>query len=151
MKLTRISAIVMCLSMTGCATFANLVGQNAPKTATSSYVEAISLSDADIVARDMADFLSNQFASAKTTIELEPMNNEFHARLLAHLKSRGFGIVETGPELGATGLRYAVTQLDEGIILRMKYQGKEASQFYPRRQGGTLALNNVYTVREAAK
>lgn len=140
----KISILLMCLMTGGCATLTNFQNK-----VNSSYVGAISTADAGEVTKDMAQFLADQLPPAKTTIELEPIKSPLHDMLLEQLTGKGFGVVAQ-PE-GAIALRYAVTQLDAGVLVRMKFQGKEASRFYDRTNTGSLSFNNSFAIREAAK
>jgi hypothetical protein len=73
--------------------------------------------------------------------------------LLDQLARKGFGIVESMPQTGQqeVQLRYLVTRLDRGLLVRLRYQDKEASRFYDRTVDGRLSLRTGYTIREAAK
>lgn len=140
-------AVMVCLSLTsGCATFPQVFKQTAART---NYVAPeVNRDEAEKIARDMARFLSVQLPPAKTTIELDPSSTSFHDILFNELVWRGFGVVEHAED-DAVQLRYFVTILDAGIVVRMKYSQQVAGRFYNRKAGQLLA--NAYVVREVTK
>lgn len=147
----RKTVLAMCLalSFSGCAHLEALKEKNA---ATSYVSKEIDDYDAEIVGEDMAKFLAGEFPAAKTTIYVEPSNTTLREVLAAELSEKGFGILEIRPDKGAAVvLQYYVTELGNGILLRMRYQGKIASRYYGRKQDGDLSLSNKIAVREAAK
>lgn len=140
------TAIAICLLTSGCATFPALK-QSKPSA---SYVSPeISLSESEEIARDMARFLSVRLPPAKTTIELDSSVSMFHHFLFNELVWRGFGVVEHAED-GVVPLRYFVTTLDTGIVIRMKYDRQVAGRFY-NRVGNRLSFGNAYAVREVAQ
>ncbi|WP_052494158.1 hypothetical protein [Nitrosospira sp. NpAV] len=152
----KIIVLMMCLfTISGCAALKEKLEAIAERNrGYGSYVAPdISKSDADELTMDMSQFLMNQLPAAKTTLELEPLKNPLHAMLLDQLARKGFGIVESMPQTGQQGeqLRYLVTRLDRGLLVRLRYQDKEASRFYDRTVDGRLSLRTGYTIREAAK
>lgn len=142
------TALAICLLTSGCATFPALK-QSKPSA---SYVSPeISLAESEEIARDMARFLSAQLPPAKTTIELDSSMSMFHEILFNELVWRGFGVIEHAPEDGdAVALRYFVTTLDTGIVIRMKYDRQVAGRFY-NRVGNRLSFGNAYAVREVTQ
>lgn len=152
----KIIVLMICLlTVSGCAALKDKLEAIAERNrGYGSYVAPeISRSDVDEITRDMSQFLMNQLPAAKTTLELEPLKNPLHAKLLDQLARKGFGIVESKPqtEPQEIQLRYLVTHLDRGLLVRLRYQNKEASRFYDRTVDGRLSLNTSYTIREAAK
>lgn len=139
--------LVMCLSMvTGCSTLAEFVTKT---SASGSYV-APEIDDADtkVITRDMTGFLSSQFPYAKTTVRLDSLKTPFHAALISELGQKGFGVTESDSP-GAVSVHYAVTSLDSGVLVRMRYQGKEAARYFSRTGTGLSA--GKYALREATK
>ena len=143
-------AMMVCLSFTsGCASFPQVSQVFNRPAARSNYIAPeISLGDTGRIARDMAKFLAVQLPPAKTTIELDPSGESFHDILSTELIWRGFGVVEH-PEEDAVRVRYFVTSLDTGIVVRMKYNEQVAGRFYSRKAGQLFA--NTYVVRGVTK
>jgi len=138
--------LAACLILAGCQT---LFESKVPLPG--SYVAAeITASDSLIVAKDMVGFLANQFAYAKTTIALDPIRTEFDRIFAEELGKRGFGVIEGNPIPGSVEVYYAVSVLDNGVVARMRFQGKEASRFYTLTEQG-LQLGGRYALRGAFK
>jgi hypothetical protein len=147
--------VMSILLITGCASLKDKLEEIASrKNPVVSYIQpGINNADSVEVTSDMAQFLQGQMPAAKTTLALEPLKNPLHDELVAQLTQRGFGIVQRnpGPELDVVALRYMVTTMDSGILVRMSYQHQVASRFYNRAMDGRLSLENRYSIREAAK
>lgn len=150
----RKSALIMGLSLasTGCATLPSF--QMPPFLAIKQssrvmdYVSPeVSLEESRKITSDMALFLADQLPPARTTIDLVPATSQFHEMLATELAWRGFG-VSAGMAEDTIQLRYLVTILDSGIVVRMKYQDRMAGRFYRR---GNQLMGGVYAVREAGK
>lgn len=140
-------AFAVCISFTsGCASLPQIFKHS---YARSNYVAPeVNHVEAGKIARDMAKFLAAQLPPARTTIEIDPAGTSFHDILFTELVWRGFGVVEH-PEDDSVRLRYFVTTLDTGIVVRMRYNDQVAGRFYNRSRGQLFA--NVYVVREAGK
>lgn len=152
----KIIVLMMCLFMlSGCAAIQAKMEAMAAKGTPGSYVAPeISETDADEVAKDVAQFLSVQLPAAKTTLELQPSENKLHLTLLDQLMVKGFGVIQSKQpteQQSAVQLRYKVTPLYEGVLVRLRYGGQEASRFYDRANDGHLSLHTRYAVREATK
>jgi hypothetical protein len=146
-------AMIACLSvLPGCASFPSLTAKPAPVVVMGSYAApGIAGQEAEKVARDITRFLSNEFLYAKTTIRLDDTGLVFGDALAHSLALQGFGVVMNDQIPDAVVLHYAVTSIDGmGVIARFRFQGKEASKFFPRTAQG-LTFNNVYTVRGVSK
>ncbi len=146
--------LIVCMSMVaGCAPFqARLAAMKANSTPGSYVAPEISASDANEVAMDIAQFLSVQLPPAKTTLDLQLSKTSFHAMLVDKLMGRGFGIVQSKaqPEHEqAMPLRYTITPLDKGVLVRLRYGGHAATRYLPRGNDGHLSLQNKYAVRSA--
>lgn len=151
----RKSALIMGLSLasTGCATLSSF--QMPPFLAIKQssrvmdYVSPeVSLDESRKITSDMALFLADQLPPARTTIDLVPATSQFHEMLASELAWRGFGVSYGSEEEDAVRLRYFVTLLDTGIVIRMKYRDRMAGRFYRR---GNQLMGGVYAVREAGK
>lgn len=139
--------LITCLALAGCETLAGLT----TTASVGSYVAPeVNGAESAMVAKDMAQFLANQFPYAKTTIRLEPLKSEFHRDLVQELAKRGFGVIEGRQAPGAVEVYYAVSSLDRGIVARMRFQGKEVSRFYALTDKG-LALGGRYALRGVIK
>lgn len=138
--------LVTCLALAGCET---LAGLTTTATSAGSYVSPeITGTEAVAVAKDMAGFLASRFPYAKTTIALEPLKTEFHEALAQELGRRGFGVADGVPAKGSVELHYAISVFGNGIVARMRFQGKEASRYYAITDKG-LALGGRYALRGA--
>ena len=142
-------ALAMCLLMlSGCAALQERIAKlNVKKGSYNSFVAPeITASDSVIITKGMAKFLGGQMAYAKTTLELEPVQNPFHAQLRDQLRGMGFGVVETViPNQDAVPIRYYVSPLETGVLVRMNYLGKSANLFFSRTPSG-LSIN-TYAMR----
>jgi hypothetical protein len=146
-------AVSASIGLAGCATLPN---------ASMSYVSAkiTAPSDASVMADDAANYLTGPLPPAKTTLVLDPpqtaQGNVMTPALEAALRSKGYAVTELSrkPSPSARSpqgvkLRYLVTPLDAGVLLRLQYAGVEAARFYPRAANGALSISAPFTVREA--
>ncbi len=111
---------------------------------------SLSKSDATTLATDTVQHLSGTFPPAKNTLVLDTPqgDNVVTPLLLAQLRSAGFGVIEAERGLGVR-IRYLVSPLDKGVVLRLQYLTVEAARFYPRGAGGNLLSAAPFTVKEA--
>lgn len=138
-------ALMVCASLaSGCSTFP-MLKQNANSPIASYVAPEISLSDSEKIAKDMAAFLSMQLPPAKTTIAVSPAPTLFHEMLFDELAWRGFGVVEYAEE-DAVSLRYFLTPLDQGVLVRMRFNDSAASWFYSR-TSNALSIGSAFAVR----
>ena len=144
----RKAAMIMSLSLAsaGCATFPSFPIIKQEKKVMNYVAPEVSLADSEKIAADMARFLANQLPPARTTIGLSGSSSMFNEMLVNELAWRGFGISEggSGDDEQVVQLRYFVTILDTGIVVRMRYNAHVAGRFYQR---GTPLLGGVYVVR----
>jgi type IV secretion system protein TrbH len=122
-----------------------------------SYVApTVTASDAQTLARDTVDYLADPLPPARTTLVLDPPAAKDHdaltAAMLPALRARGYGVTLIDPQTGKVGgagvpLRYLASPLDSGVLLRLQYQGIEASRYYPRGSNGQLLPGAPFTVR----
>lgn len=116
--------------------------------------------DADVLARDMADFVAGQIPADSGTVFLEPTpsaqaSNPLTPAFVAALRDRGFAVADTadagGP--GAHRIRYLLTPIDDGDLLRVTIDGgsAEASRFFVRNSAGGLQPGGPFTVRQVAE
>ena len=124
---------------------------------TMSYVEqTVTASDAQTLASDTVTYLADPLPPARTTIVLDPPaakdQDALTTAMLSELRARGYGVMLVDPQTGKAGgvgvpLRYIASSLDSGILLRLQYQGIEASRYYPRGSNGQLQSGAPFTVR----
>ncbi|EGJ6041346.1 TPA: conjugal transfer protein TrbH [Escherichia coli] len=138
-----------------------LVSACASTRPTMSFVASeVTASDATVLAKDTATYLADPLPPAKTTVVLDPPANKsadvMTPALIDALRAAGYGVVEAdrqnGPKAGeGTPVRYLVSPLENGVLLRLQYLGTEASRFYPRTASGALVSAGPFTVRGAAQ
>lgn len=118
----------------------------------------ITPADSATLAADTAQHLATALPPARTTLLLQPAKTDvLTAALLRQLIDQGFGVIEADPlakgeqsaPSDAVSLRYLASPLDAGVVLRLQYQGIEASRYYPRAADGSLVTAAPFTVREA--
>lgn len=147
-----------------CLAAAMLAGCVASSTA--SYVTTgLSEADAQTLAADVATHLRSALPAARSTLALQPTGatDAFTPVLAEKLRAAGYGVAASAeathggdgaqPAAGQTReivLRYLVSPFDAGVVLRLQYQGVEASRFYSRTAGGALGAGSPFTVRSAS-
>lgn len=142
-----VSAICIVMSLVGCAQLEALKNRNTP----TSFVAELNEADSKKIGKDMAAILANQFPVAKTTVYVEPSNTIVRAVLVDEMTAKGFGILDVRPDKGpAVVLKYFVTHLSNGILVRMRYGDVVASRYYGRQVDGNLFAGKI-AVREATK
>lgn len=150
-RLHLIAPLAAALLLSACAT----------SRPTMSYVEpTVTASDAQTLASDTVAYLADPLPPARTTIVLDPPAAKDHdaltAAMLPALRARGYGVTLVDPQTGKAGgagvpLRYIASPLDSGVLLRLQYQGTEASRYYPRSSNGQLLPGAPFTVRGGAQ
>lgn len=113
--------------------------------------------DAQTLAADTVAYLADPLPPARTTLVLDPPAGAKHDALtgamLVALRARGYGVSVVDPKTGkaagqGTPLRYLASPLYRGVVLRLQFQGVEASRFYPRTASGKLVPADApFTVR----
>jgi predicted small secreted protein len=125
---------------------------------TASYIEAgVSATDAAILANDAAWWLTAvPLPPARTTLMLLPASRADGAAVVTErLRAAGYGIYEPSkahpePPTDGVPIRYLVSSLRDGtVLLRLQYEGTEATRIYTRAQDGTLVALAPFTVRSA--
>lgn len=126
-----------------------------------SYVDRVETpADARVLADEIADFVAGQLPAASSTVVLVPTPSDQAANgltpaLVAGLRDRGFAVADARL-FGAPGthrIRYLVTRLDNGDLLRVTIDGgaAKASRFFVRNSAGTLQAGGPFTVRQMAE
>ncbi len=120
----------------------------------SSYVEPLTApADATILASAITEFVSMRLPAARTAVILQATSdgqasNAVTPLLTDDLRRRGFALVADGTS-GAHRVRYLVTPLDQGDLLRLSLDGgsTEASRFFVRNTAGALQAGGPFTIR----
>jgi hypothetical protein len=126
-----------------------------------SYVGQVDTqTDAQVLSRDMADFVAGQLPAASSTVVLDPTpsdqaGNDLTPAFVAALRDRGFAVGDArqGGASGVHHIRYLVTRLDNGDLVRVTIDGAaaEASRFFVRNSAGDLQAGGPFTVRQMAE
>lgn len=146
-RLQLMATLAAALLLSACAT----------SRPTMSYVEpSLNANDALTLSREAVAYLADALPPAKTTLVLDPPAAKDHdaltAAMLPALRARGYGVTLVDPKTGnAAGqgipLRYVASPFDTGVLMRLQYQGAEASRYYPRGSNGLLLPGGPFTVR----
>lgn len=140
--------VVFCALFAGCATSRPTMSYVAPELTTA---------DATVIATDVIDYLSRELPPGRTVLTLDPPPQDvIGPQLINRLPQKGFGLGFVDPDDKTADrsemlLRYVVVPLDSGFVVRLQYQGREASRFYNRTTDGDLIPISRFAVREAAK
>jgi len=126
-----------------------------------SYVGQVDTqADAQVLSGNMADFVAGQLPAASSTVVLDPTpsdqaGNDLTPAFVAALRDRGFAVADArqGGASGAHHIRYLVTRLDNGDLVRVTIDGgtAEASRFFIRNSAGDLQAGGPFTVRQMAE
>ena len=119
-----------------------------------SYVEPLTApADATVLAGAMTEFVSMRLPAARNALILQvtsagQASNAVTPLLTDDLRRRGFALVADGTE-GAHRVRYLVTPLDQGDLVRLSLDGgnTEASRFFVRTMAGALQAGGPFTIR----
>lgn len=127
----------------------------------SSYVGRVeTAADARVLAGDMADCVAGELPPGSSAVILDPTpseqaGNAMTPAFVAALRVRGFAVADAR-QAGAPGthrIRYIVTRLDHGDLLRVAIDGGvvEASRFLVRNSAGDLQAGGPITLRQMAE
>lgn len=146
----RVLVMTLALALNGCALF--------QRGASSSYVAGVSPTDAPVLADAMAGVIGQQLPPTSTTLALQPplqgqTDNALTPALTAALARAGFALADPAqPAPNTHSVRYRVTPLDSGLLLRVQLDADiEASRWYVRDRAGQLTPGSPTTVRVAAQ
>ena len=144
-KLLPLAAVVL---LSACATSRPSMSYVAPE---------VTAADAQVLAAVSVAYLADPLPPARTTLVLDPPLSGKHdaltAAMLNSLRARGYGVSLVDPKTGTaagqgTPLRYLASPLASGVVLRLQFQGVEATRFYPRTTNGKLLSDGApFTVR----
>jgi hypothetical protein len=124
----------------------------------SSYVAQLPQpADAETLANGIADFVAMRLPAASSTVELDPTpsdqaRNSLTPALATALQRHGFAVAEDGQAVtaGAHHLRYLVTPLDNGDLVRLTLDdAAEGSRFFVRNAAGGLQSGGPFMVTQA--
>lgn len=125
-----------------------------------SYVDQVETpADARVLARDMASFVAGQIPAGSSAVILDPTpsgqaGNPLTPAFVAALRDRGFAVADAGQAHGpgTHRVRYLVTRLDNGALLRVTLDAgaAEASRFFVRNSAGRLRAGGPLAVRQIA-
>ena len=123
----------------------------------SSYVAQLQQpADAEVLANGMAEFVAARLPAASTTLALDPTpsaqeGNAVTPALAAALRRRASPSPKAGSRAaGAHHLRYLVSPLDAGLLVRLTIdQSTEGARFFARDSAGTLQSGGPTTVTQA--
>lgn len=148
----RLSILALgCLAVAGCTPLRPGLSFASP---------AATAHDASALARDAAQHLTTIYPPAQTTFIVyptaSPRQDAATAAFIDAMRSTGVGVAEAPrradePTPYGVPVRYQVTPLDGGILMRLQYQGAAAARFYRRGPDGALMATAPFTVREAAR
>ena len=141
-----LASLLACAGLTACA--GNPAG---------SYVAPLTApADAQTLAVGIADFMASSLPAAATTLALEPPSPEQSGNALTPvladaLRRRGFATVDSGDTAappGARRLRYQVTPMDGGDLVRLTIDGGaiQGNRFFARNRAGHLQAGGPFTV-----
>jgi hypothetical protein len=124
---------------------------------TSYVAELQQPADAEILVNGMAAFVAMRLPAASSTVVLDPtpsdqVRNSLTPALTAALRRRGFAVAEDGQAVSAAvhHLRYLVTSLDNGDLVRLTLDGAiEGSRFFVRNTAGGLQSGGPFMVTQA--
>lgn len=119
-----------------------------------SYVDgsAFAAGDAATLASEMTTFVKSTLPPGSSTLVLDPPPAEQASNTLTpvfadSLRQAGFAIAPAAtPE--ARHIRYLVTPLDGGTLVRLSVGGTQAARFFVREAGGGLQARGPFMVRE---
>ena len=126
-----------------------------------SYVGQVATpADAQVLAGDIANLVAGRLPAASTTVALDPTpsdqaGNVLTPALVAALRDHGFAVADStqAGTLGTHHIRYLVTRLDNGDLVRVTVDdgAAEASRFFVRNTAGNLQAGGPFTVRQMAE
>lgn len=124
-----------------------------------SYVSRLGTpADAQVLAASMVEFVATKLPAASSAVVLDPTpsgqaGNPVTPAFVAALRDRGFAVADDrqARTAGAYRIRYLVTPLDNGDLVRVSIDGRaEASRFFVRNSAGRLQVGGPFTVLHIA-
>ncbi|GLU28237.1 hypothetical protein Brsp01_34700 [Brucella sp. NBRC 12950] len=123
-----------------------------------SYVSVnLPAAEATQLAADAVSYLSDELPPARTTIIITSRavgidEDQVTSAMTAALRNTGYGVVTANlarqDKIPGVALRFLVSRLEEGILLRFQYNGHEAARFYIRTPTEGLVPVSSFTVRK---
>jgi len=153
MKRFAVLALLVTVTLAGCVSTRPGMSYVAPD---------ITAADAALLAADAVEHLRVSLPPAHTTVVLEPptTHDVVTPVLVERLRAAGYGLVLVEPQGGraeeaktANGVkvRYLVSPMQHGVLLRLQYKDVEAARFYPRGSDGNLVQSVPFMVRIAGQ
>jgi hypothetical protein len=110
--------------------------------------------DAEALADALAEFVAARLPAASSTLTFDPtprdqVGNTVTTAFTLALRRRGFAVDEGGRAVagGAHRLRYLVTPMDNGTLLRLTIdENTRGSRFFVRDAAGHLRFGGPYTI-----
>lgn len=139
--LPGVAIVLSVMALAGCATDNKV-----------SYVDGVQASDAPYLARSITEFVSQELPPAATTLAIQPpqesqSGNALTPALHQQLASAGFGIASPDQHVpGAHTLRYLVSPLSGGLLVRLNFDMTQANRWYVRNSAGQLQPGSPFTV-----
>lgn len=141
---------------------ATLAGCSTTRPSMSYVAPEVTANDATVLAADAAEHLAPALPPARTTLVLDPpasqQNDVMTPAMIEQLRATGYGVVQVepnrpkdAPQIEGVPLRYLVSPLQAGVLMRLQYQGIEAARFYPRATDGSLVEAAPFTVRQTGQ
>lgn len=146
MKATIILAAVAALGLAGCANMQPI---------TASYVAPVALTDTAPLVAGITGFVGDHVPAGQSTLLLEPppadqQANALTPALTTALRTRGYAIAADAKAAPAAHhVRYLVTPLLNGLLVRVNIDQVEGSQFFVRDTAGQLVASAPMAVRSA--
>lgn len=154
MKPLTVSSVLIlaAFSLTGCQTQGDF--------SSSSVSVQLPAAAARQLADDAALYLANVLPPARTTLRIVPGKQEAQdsvsPAMLVALREKGYGVIVSNEHdqqhsAADVPVRFMVSRLENGVLLRLDYGSSEATRFYLRTADTRLAPASAFTVREVAR
>jgi len=110
------------------------------------------------LASDTVGYLSDNLPPARTTVVVQPgitglARDNVSDAMIAALRQKGYGVIVsdiTKPNTGqGTPIRFLVSRIENGVLLRMQYPGREVTRYYVRTSADGLMPASSFIVRES--
>lgn len=113
-----------------------------------SYVESLTPEDAKIVGAGIVEFVQARANpnSGGVAVEAPAADALLGPEVRSDLEAAGYKVGDEAHHR----LRYQVTPLDDGMLVRLSLDGGDAARFYGR-EFGKLSPNGPFTLREASR
>lgn len=137
------ASLLMMSSMAGCAMTGGHQG---------SWIEPLTVKEARGLASEVTKLLQERVPPAKTLLVVEPAQRKarFEVELEAALHGAGYALALPNSEVqSGHRVRYRVSTLDGGILLRLELDDIEISRWYGLDEEGRLVAVTPFTIGES--